>query len=144
MVSLATGSSYYSVVTPATGSEVGSVRDAPLAPSNQPNNFFGGFRAQLRALVAPAAPQKETRRSKTLTSRRDVRIADDSDLESATGRDTYKVRRPPSPVALFYAPEMVEKRKTATKENQPASRRPTTQDHPAYRTRGRKASRVPS
>lgn len=148
MVSLTTGSSSYSVVTPATGSEVGSIRDVALhAAADAQSNFFGGFRAQLRALVAPPSPQKETRRSTTLTSR-DVHIAGGSDSESAAARGTFKVRRPRSPVALYYAPEMVKRKEMsaqAAKENHPAtSRRTATDDHPAYRTRGRKASRVPS
>ncbi|KAM5532892.1 hypothetical protein V8D89_013444 [Ganoderma adspersum] len=140
MVSLTTGSSSYSVVTPATTSEVGSFRDAPVPRSTaQQHNFLGGLKAQLRAWATSSTPQKEAPRSSTLTRAPAVHIADDSDAESALGY-VFKVRRPRSPAPFFHMPEQYprEKSKGATKENA------SPLDHPAYRSRGRKASRVTS
>ncbi|KAI0741459.1 hypothetical protein C8Q80DRAFT_1273890 [Daedaleopsis nitida] len=147
MLSLTTGSSSYSVVTPATGSEIGSTRDAPIHRSQ---NFLGGLKAQLRAWTASSPSHKEATRSSTLTRKETVHIVDDSD--SLSGR---KMRRPASPPSFFVMPEQYStiKRKeagarTAAKENaQPgttANRRAAGEDHPAYRARGRKTSRLAS
>ncbi|KAI1796573.1 hypothetical protein LXA43DRAFT_563997 [Ganoderma leucocontextum] len=140
MVSLTTGSSSYSVVTPATTSEVGSYHDAPLShPAAQQHNFLGGLKAQLRAWATSSTPQKEAPRSSTLTRTPAVHIADDSDAESVLGH-VSKVRRPRSQVPFFHMADQYprEKSRGATEENA------YPQDHPVYRTRGRKASRVTS
>ena len=141
MVSLTTGSSSYSVVTPATTSEIGSLRDAAVPRSSlQQQNFLGGLKAQLRAWATSSTPQKEAPRSRTLTRNPTIHVAEDSDVESGIGRAAPKVRRPRSPVPFFYMPEQYprEKRKEATKENT------LPHDHPAHRTRGRKTSRMAS
>ncbi|KAI0731239.1 hypothetical protein C8Q76DRAFT_354879 [Earliella scabrosa] len=151
MVSLTTGSSSYSVVTPATGSEIGSLRDAGMPRSSHHNNFLGGLKAQLRAWATSSTPQKEAPRSTTLTRHDTVRIVD-PDAESLPAP---KVRRPASPPAFFMMPEQLGPTKRreagarlATKENAhpatTASRRQAVEDHPAYRTRGRKTSRLAS
>lgn len=147
MVSLTTGSSSYSVVTPATGSEVGSLRDSHVPNSN--TNFLGGLKAQLRAWATSSTPQKDAPRSTTLTRKDTVRIVD-HDADSVPG---LNVRRAPSPAAFFMMPEQYStiqhketRSRAGTKENiHPAAcRRPAVEDHPAYRTRGRKASRIAS
>ncbi|RPD64326.1 hypothetical protein L227DRAFT_325189 [Lentinus tigrinus ALCF2SS1-6] len=149
MVSLTTGASSFSVVTPATRSEVGSLRDAPAPRSsnNNNNNFLGGLKAHLRLWTTSAYPQKEVPRSSTVTRKDTVRIVEDSDVESMAAPRT---RRPVSPPAFFAMPEQYPtKRKeqgarTAAKENAyPATAR-AADDHPAYRTRGRKVSRIAS
>ncbi|KAH9935873.1 uncharacterized protein BXZ73DRAFT_45275 [Epithele typhae] len=148
VLSLATGSSSSSVVTPATGSEVGSLYDSSrLRSFAGPGSFLGGFRAQLKALVAPPSPKKDAQRPTTLTRVHEVHVVDGSDTDSIVDYPTFKVRRTASPVSLYYTPEMAARKglSSKSKENQPlSSRRPATGDHPAYRARGRKALRVPS
>ena len=147
MVSLTTGASSYSVVTPATRSEIGSLRDAPV-PRSTSNNFLGGLKAHLRLWTTSSSSQKEVPRSSTVTRKDTVRIVEESDVDSMTAP---KIRRPASPPAFFAMPEQygTTKRKepgarTAAKENTyPAATR-AGDDHPAYRTRGRKVSRVAS
>ncbi|EJF64184.1 hypothetical protein DICSQDRAFT_133851 [Dichomitus squalens LYAD-421 SS1] len=141
LASLTTGSSSYSVVTPATNSEIGSLRNPAVPrPTAPQHNFLGGLKAQLRAWAASSTPQKEVTRSRTLTRNPAVHIADTSDAESGTGRAAPRVRRPRSPAPFFHMPEQYprEKRKETTKENTLPS------DHPAYRTRGRRPSRIAS
>lgn len=136
LLSLTTGSSSYSVVTPATTSEIGSFHDALLPHSTaQQRNFLGGLKAQFRAWATSSTPQKEAPRSSTLTRIPAIHIADDSDAESVLSH-VPKVRRPRSPAPFFHMPEQYSREK--------AKEHASPQDHPAYRTRGRKASRVTS
>ncbi|KAI0716014.1 hypothetical protein C8T65DRAFT_738261 [Cerioporus squamosus] len=146
MVSLTTGASSFSVVTPATRSEVGSLREAPV-PRTTNNNFLGGLKAHLRLWTASSSSQKEVPRSSTVTRKDTVRIVEESDIESTAAR---KIRRAASPTAFFNMPEQYPTKRrepgarTAAKENtQPATTR-AADDHPAYRTRGRKVARVAS
>ncbi|KAL7280827.1 hypothetical protein ACG7TL_005771 [Trametes sanguinea] len=144
LVSLTTGSSSYSLATPATGSVVGSL--AAYDNSRQvghKSGLFGGLKAHLRVLTAGAgAPIKEKQqRSSTITRH-------DSETGSIQSRP-QKTRRAASPVAFYNMPEQygAVKRKEAglrptTKENsyQPSA----VEDHPAFRARGRKTSRYAS
>ncbi|KAI0641872.1 hypothetical protein C8Q79DRAFT_1003322 [Trametes meyenii] len=148
VLSLTTGSSSYSLATPATGSVVGSLAAFDSRPAVGKSGLLGGLKAHLRAFSSAAAP-KEKQRSTTVTRR-------DSDAEVAPRPAQKTIRRAPSPVSFYHMPEEYAptKRKeagtrAATKENAtpaPVSKRPTAavEEHPAFRSRGRKASRVPS
>ncbi|KAI0819641.1 hypothetical protein BC628DRAFT_1332301 [Trametes gibbosa] len=148
VVSLTTGSSSYSLATPATGSVVGSLAafDPPRAFGGKPG-LLSGLKAQLRTLGTTS--HKDKQRSSTVI-RRDA----DSDAASSL---VQKTRRATSPVSLYHMPDqfLPSKRKeaglwtTATKENAhppPTSKRATTavEEHPAFHTRGRKPSRLAS
>ncbi|RDX54345.1 hypothetical protein OH76DRAFT_1084529 [Lentinus brumalis] len=146
MLSLTTGASSFSVVTPATRSEVGSLREAP-APRTTNNNFLGGLKAHLRLWTASSSSQKEVPRSSTVTRKETVRIVEESDVESTAAR---MIRRQASPPAFFAMPEQYQPKRrepgarTAAKENACPSTARAADDHPAYRTRGRKVARVAS
>ncbi|KAH9852094.1 hypothetical protein C2E23DRAFT_860112 [Lenzites betulinus] len=149
VVSLTTGSSSYSLATPATGSVVGSLAafDCPRPLGGKPG-LFSGLKAQLRTLGTTT--HKEKQRSSTVTRR-------DADSDAAANR-VQKTRRAASPVSLYHMPEqfLPPKRKeaplrtTSTKENahppSAASKRAPTaaEEHPAFRARGRKPSRLAS
>ncbi|CDO74686.1 hypothetical protein BN946_scf184671.g9 [Trametes cinnabarina] len=144
LVSLATGSSSYSLATPATGSVVGSL--APHDTSRQvghKSGLLGGLKAHLRVLTAAAgAPIKEKQhRSSTVTRR-------DSETGSIQSRP-QKSRRAPSPVAFYNMPEQyapARRKEVATRPTTKESGHPSAavEEYSTFRTRGRKPSRYAS
>ncbi|KAI0763759.1 hypothetical protein BD413DRAFT_483567 [Trametes elegans] len=148
VVSLTTGSSSYSLATPATGSVVGSLAAIDCRQTNGKSGLFGGLKAQLRVLTSTTS-LKEKHRSSTITRR-------DSDSDAASINRAQKTRRAGSPVAFYHMPEEYGsgRRKEATRSAMQEKAHPpppvnkrataTAEPHPAYRMRGRKASRLSS
>ncbi|KAI8996363.1 hypothetical protein BD414DRAFT_409295 [Trametes punicea] len=149
LVSLTTGSSSFSLPTPATGSLVGSLAVIDTSRQKGPKpGLLGGLKAHFCGLTsAGAGPSDEKRRSSTITRH-------DSEAGAAQSRP-QKTRRAPSPVAFYHMPEeySVKRKEASTRRTTKENARPATttkyeaaavEDHPAFRTRGRKTSRFPS
>ncbi|KAI0629206.1 hypothetical protein C8Q77DRAFT_312704 [Trametes polyzona] len=150
VLSLTTGSSSYSLATPATGSVAGSVAVYDCTrPAGGKHGLLSGLKAQLRVLSSTTSLKEKQHRSATVTR-------PDTNADLAASRE-QKTRRASSPVSFYHMPEqyLPTKRKEgaargpAMKENAhapPVSKRApaAVEDHPAYRARGRKPSRFAS